>query len=190
MHSTANCTIGTSSMAFNHSELLNKTETWQNCDGLVFNTTDGFRGLAENTAYRIFWGSYTVYPAAIIISRLLDYKLLLAQLISQLPRPRLALGKRWKRVLAQVFALLHVSADPIDAMASYLFTLNEGKETFLEVKKSIQPLTTPGGRERPGRFITEAEREKALESRARFVALIFLTYRAHGRETSIGDLVR
>ncbi|KAH6876724.1 hypothetical protein B0T10DRAFT_585103 [Thelonectria olida] len=75
-----------------------------------------FQGV--NSLFSTSLGRWSPYAGAIIVSRLIDFKLPLVQLISQLPRPRLVLG-RW----GEAFAILHMIVDPIDSMSSYLFTL-------------------------------------------------------------------
>ncbi|KAJ4206365.1 hypothetical protein NW759_014312 [Fusarium solani] len=119
-------------------------------------------------------GRWSPYTAAIIFSRLIDFKLPLLQLISELPRPQIIPG--WQ---TQVFAVLHLIGDPIDSMSGYLFTL----ATCMVVLKRTKEILAE--RER-----AEAEGEPIeVERRSKLIALVYLSYASNGHPKEIEDLI-
>ncbi|KAL6359895.1 hypothetical protein LRP88_07323 [Fusarium phalaenopsidis] len=126
-------------------------------------------------------GSWSPYTAAIIFSRLIDFKLPLLQLISELPRPQIIPG--WQ---TQAFAVLHLIGDPIDSMSSYLFTL----ATCMVVLKRIKEIMVERERvEAEGEPIEAREVEKEVERRSKLIALVYLSYASNGHPKGIQDLI-
>jgi hypothetical protein len=87
------------------------------------------------------WTSWTRYPPNDIWSRLSNWKFPLLQLVFQFPRPPLGIG-------TEAFALTHLMGDPIDTIASLLYTLAvcESRARFWKrvCKRSSKPVL--GGR--------------------------------------------
>ncbi|KAJ4238339.1 hypothetical protein NW757_013155 [Fusarium falciforme] len=143
-------------------------------------------GLRDAVANEIFQGEksffagslgrWSPYAAAIIFSRLIDFKLPLLQLISELPRPQIIPG--WQ---TQVFAVLHLIGDPIASMSGYLFTL---ATCMVVLKKTTKAMV----KKERGR--AEAEVEKEVERRSKLIALVYLSYASNGHPKEIEDLIR
>ncbi|CAI6101460.1 unnamed protein product [Clonostachys chloroleuca] len=110
----------------------------------------------ENSFFETL-GPWSPYAAAIIFSRLIDFKLPLLQLISQLPRPRYTHG--W---LGQAFAIFHLIADPVDSMSSYLFTLASCKAVLQRTKEKMRRERGP-------------EADERFERRCTLIALVYET---------------
>lgn len=154
------------------------------CSNLTTLTFDNVVGLALETASAIFildWPD-TLYRGEITISRFLDYKVFLVQLISQLPRPELGWSARirvgrWNSSVSvsKWFAVLHLCADPVDSMAGYIFTLQECRA---KAREAVELLKLKGVGEEEGR-----------ERRARVVVLVYLSCRANGWLVELPQLV-
>jgi hypothetical protein len=73
-------------------------------------------------------GPWTTYSPKLILSRLIDFKLPLLVLISQVPLPALELS-------ARVISLLHIAASPVDSIGSYFFTLADCSDLLAQVRR-------------------------------------------------------
>ncbi|KAH6980658.1 hypothetical protein BKA56DRAFT_731754 [Ilyonectria sp. MPI-CAGE-AT-0026] len=136
----------------------------------------------ENSFFANFLGRWSPYAVAVIFSRLIDFKLPLLQLISELPRPQLFTG--W---WTQAFAVLHLIGDPIDSLSSYLFTLatcmivlKRTKETMVDGER-VEAESEPG---------EAGEVEQRIERRCRLIALVYLTYASNGHPKTMENLIR
>ncbi|KAH7176158.1 hypothetical protein EDB81DRAFT_751552 [Dactylonectria macrodidyma] len=139
----------------------------------------------ENSFFAESLGRWSPYAAAIIFSRLIDFKLPLLQLISQLPRPQIILG--W---WTQVFSVLHLIGDPIDSMSGYLFTL----ATCMVVLQRTKEIMVQRERERAEAEAEpiearEVEEEEGVERRCKLIALVYLSYASNGHPKKIEDLI-
>lgn len=157
---------------------------------MALNSTHSIPGLRHSTAFQIFtqghtsfeWppspvGPWTHYDAALVFGRLIDYKLFLLQLVSQLPRPQTALG-----VWGQSFAVLHLVADPIDTLSGYLATLVECRRILRDTERllrSNQAAARP--RKSPD---DEAARQ------AKVISLVYIAYKTNGHEKKLWDLIQ
>ncbi|KAK1829795.1 hypothetical protein QBC39DRAFT_383917 [Podospora conica] len=198
--------------------LTNLTQIRPACDQFLVNMTiignKTITGLREATAFQIFhqgetsfeWllnrvGSWTAYEFAIVIGRLIDYKLFLLQLISELPRPRTALGG-W----GESFAVLHLVADPIDTLSGYLTTLVDCRRTLHETTALLEARIAAGGRPRnnythpyscpPVRLISylwgffgRCDPADEIDRQAKVISLVYIAYKTNGHEKSLADLI-
>lgn len=160
---------------------------------MALNKTHSIPGLRHDTAFQIFnqghssfeWplspvGPWTHYETALVFGRLIDYKLFLLQLVSQLPRPQTSLG-----VWGQSFAVLHLVADPIDTLSGYLTTLVECRRILRETERLLicnKAAARP--RKSPDKTTDEADRQ------AKVISLVYITYKTNGHEKKLWDLIQ
>lgn len=173
---------------------LTRPENAEACKGFIvrmaLNDTHSIPGLRHSTAFKIFtqghasfeWplnhvGPWTHYETALVFGRLIDYKLFLLQLVSQLPRPQTALG-----VWGQSFAVLHLVADPIDTLSGYLTTLVECRRVLRETerllicnKAAACPKRSP---------------DDQAARRAKVISLVYMAYKTNGHEKKLWDLIQ
>lgn len=145
-------------------------------------------------------GKWTSYSARIVISRLVDYKLFLLQLILQHPRPRTALGTR-----GEAFSTLHMAIDPIDSLGGYFATLAECRNVLKSTKRELSKPIGPGKanpcEQPPDRWhwvvakrlwgcVCRSELEDETDRRAKVIALVFLAYKTNGHQKKLENLIR
>lgn len=176
---------------------LTRTENADACKEYIvrmaLNKTHSIPGLQHDTAFQIFnqghssfeWplnpvGPWTHYETALVFGRLIDYKLFLLQLVSQLPRPQTSLG-----VWGQSFSVLHLVADPIDTLSGYLTTLVECRRILRETERLLicnKAAARP--RKSPDKTTDEADR------RAKVISLVYIAYKPNGHEKKLWDLIQ
>ncbi|PVH97177.1 hypothetical protein DM02DRAFT_658536 [Periconia macrospinosa] len=122
---------------------------------VAFNLTTG-----NNFILSDLLGPWTTYPARIIMSRLIDFKLPLLVLIFQLPRPPL-------RFWVECFALLHLVSSPVDSIASYFFALSECFGVLKKIKY-------------------EARRMREVKTDCKKLSLVVIAYATIGKP--VGDI--
>ena len=195
------CVNAPNATEFNNSAVVTLiTDLKQNCSQDLVNITFGdgkvYTGISDDAASRYFTlgqasifhaflGFWSVYAAARILARLIDFKLPLLQLISQNPRPRLIIG--WK---AEVLTILHLVGDPIDSMSSSLFTLATCRALFRNTRRRMEVMATQNGEIEIMRHIPNHDYEKLMRTRAGLIVLMYLAYATTGHPKKLNDLIR
>lgn len=160
---------------------------------MALNKTHSIPGLRHDTAFQIFnqghssfeWplnpvGPWTHYETALVFGRLIDYKLFLLQLVSQLPRPQTSLG-----VWGQSFAVLHLVADPINPLSGYLTTLVECRRILRETERLLicnKAAARP--RKSPDKTTDEVDRQTKV------ISLVCIAYKTNGHEKKLWYLIQ